>query len=66
MPRSIPSSDLPPDRVAQHKASLLRTLFAMCENLRKLQTEPAARQACLEVSSRLREELRELQREERR
>lgn len=63
MPPVSTSVTLPPGRVAQHKASLLRALLAVCESLRRLHSEPAARQACAEVSALLRTKLRGLQRE---
>jgi hypothetical protein len=42
----------------RHKTAVLRTLLAICDNLRRLQSEAAARRACLEVAALLRDELR--------
>jgi hypothetical protein len=46
----------------RHKASVLCTLLAICNNLRRLQSEATARRACFEVSELLRTELRLMRR----
>lgn len=46
----------------RHKASVLHTLLAICDNLRRLQSEAAARRACFEVAELLRTELRMMRR----
>jgi hypothetical protein len=46
----------------RHKASVLHTLLAICDSLRRLQSEAAARRACFEVAELLRAELRMMRR----
>ncbi len=46
----------------RHKASVLRTLLTICDNLRRMQSEAPARRACFEVAELLRTELRLLRR----
>jgi hypothetical protein len=46
----------------RHKASVLRTLLTICDNLRRMQSEAVARRACFEVAELLRTELRLLRR----
>ncbi|HXA14167.1 MAG TPA: hypothetical protein VNW23_03500 [Opitutaceae bacterium] len=53
-----PASSEPSRVFARHKTMVLRTLLAICESLRRLQSEAAARQACLEVAALLRDELK--------
>jgi len=66
MPSSVSSSATPPpDRIGRHKAGLLQALIAVCESLRRIHSEPAARQACAEISALLRAKLRGLRRERR-
>jgi len=48
----------------RHKSGVLLTLVQICENLRRLQSEAAARRACDEVAALLRDELRVVRRRE--
>ena len=53
-----PAFSEPSRAFVRHKIGVLRTLLAICDNLRGLQSEAKARRACLEVASLLRDELR--------
>ncbi len=66
MPRvSLAAHASPPSRdFMRHKSGVLLTLVQICENLRRLQSEAAARRACDEVAALLRDELRVVRRRE--
>ena len=53
-----PASFAPSRALVRHKASVLCTLLAICDNLRRMQPESTGRRACLEVEELLRNELR--------
>jgi hypothetical protein len=66
MPRaSLAAHASPPSRdFVRHKSGVLLTLVQICENLGRLQSGVAARQACDEVAALLRDELRAVRRRE--
>jgi hypothetical protein len=65
MPPVFPdeSASFAPSRaLVRHKESVLRTLLAICDNLRRMQSEAVARRACFEVAELMRDELRMMRR----
>jgi hypothetical protein len=65
MPPVIPdesASFVPSRALMRHKESVLRTLLAICDSLRRMQSEAVARRACFEVSELMRDELRMMRR----
>ena len=56
-PPACPFDPPPHGGLECHRARLLRLLLTVCESLRRLQAEPAAKQACVEVAALLRAQL---------